>query len=116
VRPSSIQALCFGRIAEYVEGKNTVWGYILGDGEIDNQRSVARRRHNLTCRSDQFLIEGKALGSEPDSDWLGLWVAVESKRPERLLRTIRQQFFPTFDFMEVRVDADGNYWTHFRFC
>jgi hypothetical protein len=90
--------------------------YIPGNREIDRQRSMARRNHNLICRADQFLIEGESLGSEPDSDWLGLWVAVRSRRPERLLRTIRQQFFPSFDFMGVCVYANGNYWTHFRLC
>jgi hypothetical protein len=90
--------------------------YIPGNREIDKERSMACRMHNLICRADQFLIEGEALGSEPDLDWLGLCVAVKSRRPERLLRTIRQQFFPTFDFMGVHVDADGNYWTHFRLC
>jgi hypothetical protein len=90
--------------------------YIPGNREIDKQRSMARRMRNLICGADQFLTNGEALGAEPDSDWLGLWVAVKSRRPERLLRTIRQQFFPTFDFMGVRVDADGNYWTHFRLC
>jgi hypothetical protein len=87
-----------------------------GNREIDKQRSMARRMLNLIRRADQFLSEGESLGSEPDSDWLGLWVAVKSRRPERLLRTIRQQFFPSFDFMGVRADADGNYWTHFRLC
>jgi hypothetical protein len=90
--------------------------YIAGNREIDKQRSMARRMDNLIRRADEVLIEGEALGSQPDSDWLGLWVAVKSRRPERLLRTIRQQFFPSFDFMGVRTDADGNCWTHFRLC
>ena len=90
--------------------------YIAGNREIDKQRSMARRMLNLIRRADEFLTEGEALGSEPDADWFGLWVAVKSRRPERLLRTIRQQLFPTFDFMGVRVDADGNYWMHFRLC
>ncbi|MGH9497785.1 MAG: hypothetical protein ACRD3L_01445 [Terriglobales bacterium] len=77
---------------------------------------MARRSHAMICGVGTYLTEGEAVGTLPDEDWLGVWIAARTRRPERLLRTIAQQFFPRFDFMGVHADADGIFWTHFRLC
>ncbi len=49
-----------------------------------------------------------------DPDGLGVWVGVVSARPEALLKTVKQEAFPTFAFAGVQNFGDQRNWTHFR--
>lgn len=83
---------------------------------FENQwRGVIQRSAELLSRIAHGIFSpGEKYAVWLDADGLGAWVAVSnSKRPEALLRAVKQQAFPSFAFLGMMFDGE-RYWTHFR--
>jgi hypothetical protein len=82
---------------------------------IDSWRGVISRQIALLRQIvHRVLAPDEKFEMWLDHDGLGVWVGVISARPEALLKTIKQEAFPTFAFDGVRNFGDQRNWTHFR--
>lgn len=80
----------------------------------DLWRSVIGRRIELLERTaPQVLVPGEACSWDTDTDGLGFTVAVDSSRPEALLKTLKREAFPNFGPLEMKFDGQ-RYYAHFR--
>ena len=81
----------------------------------DMFRGIVARNIDLLYRIGPTLLrQGESCIPWIDADGLGARIVVVSSRPDELLRTIKQEIFPTFEFLGTQTTNGKYFWTHFR--
>jgi quinol monooxygenase YgiN len=87
--------------------------YVSFDKMEDWRRLIDRNIALLQRTAHELLRPFESYSLHRDDDGLGVWVAVESWRPEALLKAINRAAFPTFGAIGFWFDGQ-KHWTHFR--
>ena len=87
--------------------------YVSFDKMENWRRNIERNIELLQRVAHTFIRRFETYHLHRDADGLGVWVEVDSWRPEELLKTIHREAFPTFG-CEWFVFDGRRHWTHFR--